>query len=683
MLDRVGAVMAGVRDCASRRTPGTTWMPSLLLLAAHTPLPSTAAKPWVAVRPVTPEEGMAEFWTTDGGGRRLDPEGLSGTVRVEFDVPDARSAVLMLDGVQVSDCSPVRKGGGRSRFACRFDTDAVDAECTGWQLQPRHKNGEYELSISAEMHDGSHSNATQVRVAINNSARLLFAIEGTSVLQSGVRFYGGPETISVSACPVSYVGTQVRQLTFSSKCINTTAQPRIEKVACPRLHLGTMSGNAALSSISLLGPPFIMTVRSTENGVVSNIMDDAYVIMGNGVVDDRGRTVTSEFPTAHLQSETLRFDFVPPSLVDATLLIGDEPVAAGRSYSADSNNRFRLHGMTDLGVGVDDGGVSVDIGDCLVNVAEVDGEPVDRRTKEFEPLYRDVTWIGQLPEEDAELNSFLDRGGAECYVAILAGLVDRLGNSWDDWQTPEDQLQTAEFGVDKTPPLLNNVRLDRPGPFTNTADIVFRFNAIDPKLGSGDDGAGVLPSGGGVWVVPLGRVGPVSVDTASGSGRGRVNVLPGDGRYTLAVRVVDAAIPPNESVESVEVMYDGTPPVFRDLAGTTGQLHSRDYVDVWLAGSVSDDVSGLRRVVVSVRLDRDDGECSSTDPFLRSGGGPRVVIDGGGVATINMSDSLRIYGPPEAGNIVENICIIALARNMLQSVSEGEVAYFQVHWRRR
>ena len=633
--------------------------------------------------------GALEFWADDRTERRLDPGDLRGTVRVEFDLPDVRSATAMLDGKEVSDCSraPGRVAG--SRWSCLLRTASIlESQCTGEQLQPKHLNGTYLLSIISETSDG-RGVALPAPVTINNPARLMFSVEGKSVLRDGVRFYGGPNTISVSVCPVSYTGTQVGQFTLESKCINAAARLRSEtqtRTRCTPLNLTTDD-----RTIRFNDPPYIIEIGRAQHGAMSNTANDGYVIVMTGdVVDHTGRIVTGEFGigTANVvSSELLRFDFSPPSLADAEIRIGDERVVAGRLYSATPNKRFRLHGVvvTDHGAGVDlDTGVQIAVGDCAVNPREVNGKPIDRREQPFEPLYRDVTWIGELPEEDAVFDPDHDRGGAECYVAILARLVDRLGNAWIAWRTAEDQLQTPEFGVDKTPPVVSHLRLSRRGPFNDVADIKLRFNANDPTLSSGDDGSGVSANGAGVWVPGLGAVGPASLGPTS-SGTGRVNVLPRSGTWNLAIRVADQATGANTALsqETLQIYYDGTPPVFADTVHSLrGPWYTRDYIRIRIEGSVFDDASGLVRVTATARAadSNEESGCQLSDTILKLERANSIswAVNDSSRHTFAYSDSMDIASP--GGLSTENLCVLIAARDRLGNVGTTTAAYYHVHW---
>ena len=640
------------------------------------------------------------FWMHDATERRrLDPTELSGVVIAELNVRNmkgAKSAVVMLDGVEAGDCWAARKGLGGVGFRCEIETSKVEeVQCVGEQLQAMYEDGTYQLSVVAELSDESRVEVVRpMPVGISNADRMIVTVDGANVLSRGVRFYGGAtrvdKGISVSLCPVSYDGTQFTELAFESMCINAQAEPPYEiKVDCPPLRFTVPDGEGSAASVRLNDTPYTVEVHSTQNRAVSNGADEGYVIMSAGsVVTEAGSIVTRKFGTGTVAptGELLRFDFVAPSLSsDAEIRVGEERVVAGRLYSAAQHNKLRVVGVTDGGVGVDDGGVRIDVGDCAVNPLKMNDRPTDRREQAFEPLHRDVTWMGELPEEDAVLDPYLygDRSDVECYVAVLASLTDRLGNAWDDWETAEDQLQTPEFGVDKTPPVIVNARFGRNGPFNNVADIEIRFGVSDPKLSSGDDGAGVPPGGASIWASGLGRVGSVRV-TSRRSATGRVNVLSRDGWWTLAVVVGDAATPPNISeVPLPEVFYDGTAPVLSELSGASGTLTSRDYINVWVSGRAKDAASRLIRTAVTIRVDSNDGICSSSDPVLPRGrvSLTRRIVRDSSETSFGFLDSLRINDPGGL-SAEENLCAMFTATDRLLNTADTTAMYLRVHWRR-
>ncbi len=484
-------------------------------------------------------------------------------------------------------------------------------------------------------------------------------------------------------CPIFYDGVQVEQFTVESMYVQRECNGDRCQGRGPRLRFLTKDGVSAAASVSFNDTPYTLYVQSSRNGAVSNTANDWYVLaIKGGLVTDGAGTVTREWgtETTGLTSEPLRFDFVPPSLDGAQIEIGGEPVVANRMYSAASGNRFGLRGVSDHGVGVDSTGIRIDVGNCPDKLVDVGGESVDRSIDEWQPLFRNVRSIGDLPEDDAIRSRYTDRGGVDCYVAALGAVADRLGNTINNWRTAEDRLQTAPFGVDKTPPDLSNVRLDGRDRVRNVGDIRIRFNAVDPALESGDVGTGVSAEASSVRVPGLGSVGPVRI-SAGGSGLGSLNLLPSAGEWTLVVEVADHAVPPNRSRSrtALKVSYDGTPPTVQDTVARWMFRSSRNYIDLSVTNRVSDDTA-IRKTTVSVRnITGENASCSLDAPDIGRWSHLRRTVRDSTETAFTFTDSLRIQSI--GISTMENLCVLFSARDDFGNRMTAPLQYIQVRWR--
>ena len=145
-------------------------------------------------------------------------------------------------------------------------------------------------------------------------------------------------------------------------------------------------------------------------------------------------------------------------------------------------------------------------------------------------------------------------------------LTDRLGNAWSGRATPRSWLQTTSFGVDATPPVIEDIEPDDYGVFGPSIQPAFEFEIQNPKLASGDAGSIILV--GHATVTIPGRKStddPVPVGEVKGYQEGReddatasIN-LPRDGSYPVTVTVKDQATPPNAAAFTRTVVpgYEG------------------------------------------------------------------------------------------------------------------------------
>ncbi|MXX68725.1 MAG: hypothetical protein F4Y74_07180 [Gemmatimonadales bacterium] len=110
----------------------------------------------------------------------------------------------------------VAESGGSVEIECFFDTDQVAGECTGMQMMPRFANGVHELGARITTSDGStrEALATQM-ITLKNSNYVMIDHNpgGTSLVVSGVTYYGGPSSDdnlnTFDVCPVAFDGTMV------------------------------------------------------------------------------------------------------------------------------------------------------------------------------------------------------------------------------------------------------------------------------------------------------------------------------------------------------------------------------------------------------------------------------------------------------------------------------------------
>ena len=638
----------------------------------------------------------------------LDPTNLSGDISVLLDVQYNDETVVGIDltvGDQVIQCrgasgdaapTPGLAESGQLEVDCFFNTDAVDGECVGEQLMPAYPNGTYSLGASITTADGETRAALATQqITLNNSGYVMISHHaGKSLVHSGSNYYGGPtgegNTNSFSACPVSYKGTTVGELALSSRHTDTESDPRMDVAEPVKLAFAGPDPEVdPATELTLEAPPFTWTVPSAANAGVENTADDEYWIVNSGdIKDDAGLLVSSEFrgeDGASADAGPFKFDFAPPSTAGAMIGIGKDPVAfvAGTSYSA-GDNAIALVGPTDGGVGIDPTMTRVDVGDCAANPI---GDDVDRTTVGFKATYEGVGHFSELAEDDAVRDDPPDDNGANCYVAELGSLVDLLGNAWSGGATPASWLQTANFGVDKTAPVIREIEFDNSKPFM--AAPVVNFEIDNEDLASGDPGTAVAQENSTI-TIPDAEGKPVSIGKAAfnlaADDEATATIsLSADGAYTATVTVQDAATPPNTASFSVDLVYDTTVPTF-ETPGLPATLMGGASVAVDVSGVLKDATAGVGDYTLTVR---DNSNVTANSAFFCETAdaqldtltrAPNFRFKGNGAASVGTNHTLTVTRPANHAMNSEDLCVLLDASDAAGNSKTFSVGTFKVDW---
>ena len=422
----------------------------------------------------------------------LDPTNMSGDVSVLLDVQandETVVGVALTLGEQVIQCrgtsadadptAGLAESGGEIEVECFFNTDAIDGECVGEQLSPLYANGDQALGAYLTTAEGKtrETFGTQ-NVTLNNAGFVMVThSKGNAVLKSGVAIYGGPSDAdnqnTFQACPVSYGGTEVAKL--SLRALNTGAAKAEPHEAATSLAFTAPTGTGAARKIfngvaADREDTFSWEVHSSFNGAVQDEGPggrEHWLFVGETLENADGLDVREEFGATNAGESDAAvgpfyFDFKAPTAAGIAVgqsLAAAGPILAGVSYSA---GNFYLDASDGEGIGLGSHGISV--GDCAANSSvNFPGRgSANRAEVGFDALYADVTSIAELAEDDAVRNRG-DSNGADCYVAELASLTDKLGNAWrwsGDPRLASSYHHTATFGVDKTAPVLEDFEPD-------------------------------------------------------------------------------------------------------------------------------------------------------------------------------------------------------------------------------
>ena len=424
---------------------------------------------------------------TEDRNTSVNPSDVWGDITVILDVQQNDETIAVIDlmlGEQVINCRGVSasreaqaEAFGETEIECRLNTAAVMGECTGTQLAPLYANGDYQLGARLTTSEGDEREtfATQ-SVTLNNSGFVMVTHSaGNSVLKSGVAIYGGPSDAdnqnTFHACPVSYGGTEVAKL--SLRALNTDPAMAEPHEAATSLAFTAPTGTGAArktfnGAAADREDTFSWEVHSSFNGAVQDEGPggrEHWVFVGETMENADGLDVRSDFGAADAEpTGPFYFDFRAPTAGGDRCGPGpfsgnsDRRRPAGVSLSA---GNFYLDASDGEGIGL--GSHSISVGDCAANSSvNFPGRgSVNRTTVGFDALYTDVTSVAELAEDDAVRNR--DSNGADCYVAELASLTDKLGNAWrssGDPRLASSYHHTATFGVDKTAPVLEDFEPD-------------------------------------------------------------------------------------------------------------------------------------------------------------------------------------------------------------------------------
>lgn len=616
----------------------------------------------------------------------------------ESRLPDGQTPVstsLLINGraepcmsvAATSDPAPVGERGRTGYIECYFNTTKVLGDCKGHSLSPKYGNGEYELRIQQEMNDDQKLISAPLLVVLNQADAILVEHRaGKSVVRDGHTFFGGPGN-SFVGCPIAYSGREYSRLTIraflrnlANKRRGATKNPVELKFEREEEFLPTPDSTSAVNV-----PPAIWTIDRERNSLIENTLNDEYWISVEetpyGGVDEPSPG-GAELRTSGMVGP-LRFDFVGPTpAARAEIQVNGKAVVKNTHYSIGA---VRFRGAVDYGSGIDNDATRISVGACELNPVEVDGVPVDRTAVEFVPLYENVRHVRGLAEEDAYLTSdgYPDEGGVDCYVAELTALVDRLGNTWAGEADPSSWFRTPNFGVDRTPPRFDRIRVNRDGIFDDAADARIHFEVRNRDLSSGDRGTEIAENGFDVYTRPSFRDLHLESSRSSAVIRGTVTFgsQPPSGSYRVAVVGRDSAVPPNRSVASVLVLIDHTPPSFRGLGGTNTLVYATgDTTLIQFRGIVEEALSFPVEATFTVRKNlADRSVCDlSTDPQLRSSRARRIRLRRS--SRVEVRDTTIVVRAPAEPSGIEDLCILVEAEDDLRNSASATVTRFAVDW---
>ena len=673
----------------------------------------------------------------------LDPTNVSGDVSVLLDVQANDETVVGIAltlGEQVIQCrgtsadadptAGLAESGGELEVECFFNTDAIDGECVGEQLSPLYANGDQALGAYLTTDEGKarETFATQ-NVTLNNAGFVMVThSKGNSLLKSGVAIYGGPSDAdnqnTFQACPVSYGGTEVAKLSF--RALNTGPAKAEPHEAATSLAFTAPTGTGAARKIfngvaADREDTFSWEVHSSFNGAVQDEGPggrEHWVFVGETLENEDGLDVREEFGATNAGESDAAvgpfyFDFKAPTaegiVVGQARTLAIE-IPADVSLSA---GNFYLDASDGEGIGLGSHGISV--GDCAANSSvNFPGKgSANRAEVGFDALYTDVTSIAELAEDDAARND--DSNGADCYVAELASLTDKLGNAWRSTGDPKlasSYHHTANFGVDKTAPVLEDfepdefddpisgetvmVPADPPGTEGTPQHgvVIIDFEMQNGDLASGDAGTPVL---GGTATVPNedDPTEPIEVGSVMRANPtnptdddwvATLDRLGDDGPKSVTIEVVDSALPMNRASWTANFVYDTTVPSFSGSGPTGAMIASGNSVSVNVSG-VIEDMSEIENAVLTVRsnegnmlfceMEGDTVMPASRVPSNGRTGAGLNVADG--TNEVSLDESLTIVRPTaESAN--EPLCVLLETEDAAGNTAAYSLGTFTVTW---
>ena len=352
------------------------------------------------------------------------------------------------------------------------------------QLEPKYANGEYTLSafLTTDEDERRDVVASQPIALRNHGFVQVKHMPGSAsevgTHTKGLTFHGGPNAEGnvnmFHACPVAYDGTVVGTMQLTTRHTDT-ARPNPAPVE---------GATTLIFRESRFGPaypikeaPFTWRAGTewwNDNLDLENMPGETETwIVNDGVITDpNGRDVSATFRAGGEEAKLgpLHFDFKAPVAAEGAEVViatSNSPTHSSwtsttaryyRPSGGGSARRFRIKGMTEMGVGHVYGATSmIAVGDCSVS-----GNRDSRASTAFTALdgLDNVTLVSQLPEEDPIANGVADGGGVDCYVAEVQSLADRLGNPTG---MSSRRIRTAStFGVDRTGPVISRLRPSEP-----------------------------------------------------------------------------------------------------------------------------------------------------------------------------------------------------------------------------
>ena len=631
---------------------------------------------------------MTIFGLRDPNDRNtsVDPSSVSGAVSVLLDVQYNDETVTGVDlmlGDNVISCRGASSdanqaiaglvdSGGAVEIDCYLNTAAVTGECMGEQMDPAYANGDYALGARITTSDGTtrESLATQ-NVTLKNSGHVVVAHSAgaSSVVKTGANIFGGPSgegnMNAFHVCPVSYAGTDVGMV--SLRALSTGAEKAEPHQAATSLSFKAPTKTATFNGAAENREgPFSWDVNSAWNGAVEDAGPggrEHWVFAAETITDADGLDASEEFATENPYGPYY-FDFKAPTA--GPIHINKKAVEANTSYSASAG--IALTGMMDAGAGANAASVMIAVGDCSnpanlpYNAAK---KTPNRTTTPFVAAYSGVSSVSELAEEDAMRAAAgqTDDNGLDCYVAELTAFADKLGNAWKGGADPATWMQTPNFGVDKTAPVLSDIEPES-GMVFNALPMM-EFEVDNPDLESGDDGTEVSGK-------VTRRVGTRNVDVGTVSFDGRNGTVtlnptnayftgssgPANGAKTVTVSVSDGAMPANSASYSLSFGYDTKAPTvsISKSQSSIGQTGASS-VTVSVAGTISD-ASEIESAALRLLLGNDVNTCAAvtdTLPDNRTTGGDKRNLENG-TNSIAFDESFVIKRPEGTGAGPETYC---------------------------
>ena len=606
----------------------------------------------------------------DDRTQAVDPSNVSGNISVLLDVQYNDETVTNVDltlGDEVISCrgassdaaSPVglADSGGSVEIECFFDTDQVAGECTGMQMAPRFANGEHELGAQITTSDGSVRQALASQmITLKNSNYVMIDHNPGSVsnIVGGVTFYGGPTTEdnvnTFDVCPVAFDGTMVGKIGLRG--MTDTVQEEGDDYNDDlsfRTHranrYGEYNGVRRIDDEA----PFTFTVLSSQNAYTEDRNAEGHGghwIIQDGVISDPdGLDISNKFVPGDMENDLTKigpiyFDFASPRVSgDSEVTIEGASIMnayySGKRGTYDGRSqRFGVSGVTERGAG----GVSdiIAVGDCSIRANVDTGR--DGAGTAFQAVVEDAAAVGDLPEDDPDAGNLSDDGGVQCYTAELQSLMDRMGNSRN---LSRVRIQSAEFfGVDKTPPAVDDLEPDEELVLMDGADLTFEVD--DPELETGEDGSGFngaatrahwgpssswsqryyttghdgSPADPNVIAV---AGGVVTIETKTGDA-----AADRERRHVVTVEVRDNAMPPNLGSASFAYTRDSKGPgiTLSKSQSDIGNINTST-VTVSVGGKITD-ANVIKRAELSIREVADGSTCMASADLADGTGNPVV-----------------------------------------------------------
>ena len=659
----------------------------------------------------------------------IDPTNVSGDVSVLVDVQwndETPGSIDLTLGDQVISCrgtsadaaSPVglADSSGQVEVDCFFDTDDVMGECTGMQLAPLYANGEHELGARITTADGTVREAlVSQMITLKNSNYVLIDYNpgGTSLVVSGVTYYGGPSSEdnlnTFDVCPVAYDGTVVGTIGLRG----ATTTPDANSVSF-LTHRSGRYGEYWGVRRNDSEPPFTFTALSSQNAGIEDIASDGgghMIIQDGTILDPDGLDITGQFVPGDMENDLteigpIYFDFWAPRLggsdAPSEVQIGGESVMAETYYSDVKDRRAQalsVSNLTEAGSGGSRGITSqvIAVGDCSV-AANVDTGERGAGTA-FVAIIDDANVVADIPEDDPVGGELSDDGGVDCYTAELQSLADPLSNSRSMTRT---RIRAAAFfGVDRGAPVTDNEEPDE--ELVLKGGEMLTFDVEDPDLETGELGSGVKNAGIIAFSGPsLGRAYWVGSSLVSVDDEGRATIpshvgrtsvvglsAGEDGRHTVTVWIPDNASPSNYGATSFTFVRDTKAPTFTVSSSQSDIGRTNSPTVVASVGGTISDATAIQKAELSIRKIAMDGSqlCSAGEELSegRTGRVSRNKRDLENDAnSITFDESFTI----KAGTAPERYCfLLEVEDSAVESDGRGdgnensyEVGSFSVDW---